>query len=119
MPARISTFFGRFGFKNPSESKASAVSKPNTLNKFFPYRDLKSSKYEIRLVTINPAPTLDDPIIAQLNHVILEDRPPYEALSYTWGSPEGPATITLNDHDFRVTQNLDAALRHFRLPNAP
>jgi len=119
MPARISTFFGRLGFKNPSESKTSAVSKPNTLNEFFPYRDLKSSKYEIRLVTINPAPTSSDPIIAQLNHVILEDRPPYEALSYTWGSPEGPATITLNDHDFRVTQNLHAALRHFRLLNAP
>jgi Heterokaryon incompatibility protein (HET) len=118
MPAQISTFFSRLGFKRPSKSKASAVNKPNTVNEFFPYRDLKS-KYEIRLVTINPASARNDPIVAQLNHVILEDRPRYEALSYTWGSLVRPETITLNGHDFRVTQNLDAALHDLRLPDEP
>jgi hypothetical protein len=81
MSARISTFFGRLGFKNTSESKASAVTKPNTINEFFLYRDLKS-KYEICLVIINPTSASNDPIIALLDHIILEDRPRYKALSY-------------------------------------
>ncbi|KAF4626322.1 hypothetical protein G7Y89_g11839 [Cudoniella acicularis] len=119
MLARFSNFIGRLGFKKPSESKDSAVNKPNTLNESFPYRDLKSSQHEIRLVIIQPAPTSNEPIIARLSHVTLGDRPLYEALSYTWGSPSDPATITLDDHDFRVTQSLHSALLHFRLPNAP
>lgn len=38
----------------------------------------------------------------------------YFALSYTWGSPENKATILLDGHEFKVTRNLEDALRSLR-----
>ena len=38
----------------------------------------------------------------------------YEALSYTWGSPEATETITCNDVDFPITENLFRALQALR-----
>ncbi|KAK2596333.1 hypothetical protein N8I77_013229 [Diaporthe amygdali] len=37
--------------------------------------------------------------------------PTYEALSYCWGSPGDPVTITVNERPFKVTRNLNAALK--------
>jgi hypothetical protein len=39
---------------------------------------------------------------------------PYNALSYTWGSTEKAATITVNGGMMRTTLNLYAALQHLR-----
>jgi ankyrin repeat protein len=43
-----------------------------------------------------------------------KDGMPYEALSYTWGSIEKAAQITVNGSTMRVTSNLYAALQHLR-----
>ncbi|KAF4624739.1 hypothetical protein G7Y89_g13429 [Cudoniella acicularis] len=40
---------------------------------------------------------------------------PYQALSYTWGSTENAAEITIKDCKMRVTENLHSALLHLRL----
>lgn len=40
---------------------------------------------------------------------------PYEALSYTWGSPETTRHIVLNGKRFSCTENLYSALRYLRL----
>ncbi|KAH8762780.1 ankyrin repeat-containing domain protein [Hyaloscypha finlandica] len=42
---------------------------------------------------------------------------PYNALSYTWGSTEKAATITVNSGTMHVTFNLHAALQHLRFQN--
>ena len=44
----------------------------------------------------------------------------YTALSYTWGDPTDPGLILLNNgYELPITQNLEAALRQFRLRTGP
>jgi hypothetical protein len=44
-----------------------------------------------------------------------DDRvPPFEALSYTWGTSISHNPMTVNGHPLTVTENLDVALRHLR-----
>ena len=43
------------------------------------------------------------------------DKIPYEALSYTWGSPERTFTIILNGKTLSITNNLYLALQYLRL----
>jgi hypothetical protein len=57
----------------------------------------------------------EDGISCSLEEVSLDERIQYEALSYCWGDQENPATITLNSHQFHVTQNLACALKYLRL----
>jgi hypothetical protein len=40
--------------------------------------------------------------------------PEFEALSYVWGDPLITRQIKLNSQPFRVTENLEAALRRLR-----
>ncbi|RKL38091.1 hypothetical protein BFJ72_g7553 [Fusarium proliferatum] len=44
--------------------------------------------------------------------------PPYEALSYVWGSKQDPRHIYINGNRFAVTQNLFEALAYLRLPDS-
>ncbi|CVL13465.1 hypothetical protein FPRO06_07799 [Fusarium proliferatum] len=44
--------------------------------------------------------------------------PPYEALSYVWGSKQDPRHIYINGNCFSVTQNLFEALAYLRLPDS-
>src|SRR6266536_3659309 len=44
----------------------------------------------------------------------LEGGIPYEALSYTWGSTEKAAKITVNGSTMHITSNLYVALQHLR-----
>ena len=53
-------------------------------------------------------------IEARLSIVSLDSKPRYEALSYVWGDPNVARTILLNGHTFRITENLEAALRRLR-----
>jgi hypothetical protein len=80
------------------------------------YRQLDSSKGEIRLVTILPGEGRDA-IKCTLDYTILRpNSSTYEALSYTWGSNHSRRSISLNDTPFHITKNLEVALRHLRLP---
>ena len=42
---------------------------------------------------------------------MLEEKPVYEALSYTWGDPEVTRPIWVNGVEMDVTLNLEVALR--------
>ncbi|KIM97244.1 hypothetical protein OIDMADRAFT_203967, partial [Oidiodendron maius Zn] len=80
----------------------------------FAYKALTDD--DIRLVTILPAPDFNDPIQCSLRHVSLENPPAYEALSYTWGDQSVTKPINLEGETIEVTDNLESALRHLRLP---
>jgi hypothetical protein len=47
-----------------------------------------------------------------------EQTPPYEALSYVWGSHEDPEFVSISGNRFAVTQNLFEALTYLRLPDS-
>jgi hypothetical protein len=55
-----------------------------------------------------------DDIQCELFEAWLEGGIPYDALSYTWGSPEKAAKITVNGSTMHVTLNLYTALQHLR-----
>lgn len=80
------------------------------------YRPVDSKSKEIRLVTIKKG-SGPDKIQCTLTHVSLEDPPPYEALSYVWGSQEERSEISLQGCDFSVTRNLGIALTSLRFAN--
>jgi hypothetical protein len=80
------------------------------------YRELADG--EMRLVSLLPASSFDDPINCTLHYATLQDPPPYEALSYTWGDAKITKPINLEHTHFEVTLNLEAALRHLRQPDA-
>ncbi|KAK5167776.1 uncharacterized protein LTR77_007475 [Saxophila tyrrhenica] len=85
------------------------------------YQRLNREKREIRLITIQP-PTADTDggaLTCGLNVVSLEQKPEYEALSYTWGSRADPEIITLAGKPMTVTKNLFAALSTLRRERAP
>lgn len=56
-------------------------------------------------------------LVCRLHVVSINEPPPFEALSYVWGSHEDPHVVTVDGHAFRVTQNLYAALHHLVLPD--
>ncbi|KAF5525567.1 Heterokaryon incompatibility protein 6, OR allele [Colletotrichum aenigma] len=71
-----------------------------------------------RLLLLNPG-SAEDPFEAHLELVHIEQAPPYEALSYTWGKPtEQPRDyIWLDGHSLPIKPNLEDALRSLRFPN--
>jgi hypothetical protein len=77
---------------------------------------------QIRLLELLPsAGGLDDALIGcNLRVVSLSDRPQYEAVSYVWGDPAaGRMPVEIAGNVIEVTTNLQVALRHLRLPDAP
>jgi hypothetical protein len=69
---------------------------------------------DIRILYIDPATEYFDPLFGKLVHVSLDDIT-YDALSYTWDSPELSSKITLDDGaDLAITSNLAQALRRIR-----
>jgi len=72
----------------------------------------------IRLMTLLPG-AFDDDIRITLKTSLLATwyKPTYEALSYTWGSPQNPVSIFVGasgDATLLVTQDLATALRYLR-----
>lgn len=72
-----------------------------------------SGSGSIRLIHLDRG-ALGDDISCTLHPSNLEEKPFYKALSYVWGDTSQTATITCNGQPFRVTSNLDAALRRLR-----
>lgn len=77
---------------------------------------------EIRLVALLPGKWSDD-VRCELFRVSIErpiKHPPYQALSYAWGTPGHRAShIQLNGCEFAVTVNLGKALRLLRDSDEP
>lgn len=78
------------------------------------YDDSPLHSNEIRLVKVLPG-EWTGPIHCELHRTSLSDTPKYYTLSYVWGSRRARREIFLNGRPFRVTVNLESALRHLRL----
>ncbi|KAK4111542.1 HET-domain-containing protein, partial [Canariomyces notabilis] len=65
------------------------------------------------VLTILPG-KMSDGIVCKLRNVSLADRPQYEALSYVWGDGKPEKVISVNGQKFKITANLEAALRRLR-----
>jgi hypothetical protein len=80
----------------------------------YPYRPLDLSRNEIRLLRKSDSPKVDGQVSYTLSHVSLDEKPQYEALSYTWCDEKGDAglnmSIIVDGHAILVTKNLEAAL---------
>jgi hypothetical protein len=110
----------------------------------YSYRPLDRSRKEIRLIfvvnqdeiqflaeTINADPEVSSdlasvrslegtyPVCCTIQHVSLEDKPAYAALSYTWGDANRMRRLVVEEDgrsfELRVTENLDSALRHIAI----
>lgn len=72
---------------------------------------------EIRLVILLPGQPSDD-ISIEITHVNLTDNPVYEALSYSWATQDGDAslsqTVYCRGRSMAITRNCEAALRCLR-----
>ena len=79
------------------------------------YFPLSPRTSHVRLLVLHPG-YFDDQISCGLIHLDLDRSPlrKFEALSYTWGDPCDCSPILLKGQDFRVTKNLEAALRNLR-----
>lgn len=55
-----------------------------------------------------------DPVSCQLLTFALSDLPPYEAISYTWGSHQTGGSIFLDGQRYRVTETLATMLEYLR-----
>ncbi|KAH8805255.1 heterokaryon incompatibility protein-domain-containing protein [Xylogone sp. PMI_703] len=78
------------------------------------YHPLDPLRHEIRLCRLAPAKDKAAALQCTLRKISIDDNVPFTALSYTWGSPANPATISVNGISFSVTRNLESALRHLR-----
>lgn len=87
------------------------------------YQPLNSEAREIRLLTLLPG-SLDSEIRITLKPATFTNDTDisFEALSYTWGSPEDPADIFVGENGYatiQVTRNLAEALPYLRYPDKP
>ncbi|KAM7208243.1 Heterokaryon incompatibility protein (HET) domain containing protein [Naviculisporaceae sp. PSN 640] len=73
------------------------------------YQPLDARKKEIRLLQLALNDGHDE-IICRLLTTTVEAAPPYEALSYTWGSANDRVPILVNGQALEVTRNLHQAL---------
>ncbi|KAF2098809.1 HET-domain-containing protein [Rhizodiscina lignyota] len=83
------------------------------------YSPLQSNLGEIRLLQLNPAGTVGAPLDCSLERAFLSSNPRFEALSYTWGEPGTEQIILLDGTEFRIRENLSAALRRLRHASQP
>ncbi|THV51616.1 hypothetical protein BGAL_0105g00010 [Botrytis galanthina] len=74
---------------------------------------------QIRILDILPHGGTDNtlPICCDITVVALSNNPQYEALSYCWGESNETVDIEVAGNPRSITTNLQAALRHLRLPN--
>jgi hypothetical protein len=95
----------------------------------FLYSPLVKEAHEIRLLTLLPG-AFSDPVFVVLHSTILSSDPtipipPFEARSYTWGSPDDPVRISVRNASssefghLAVTQNLAEALPYLRHEREP
>ncbi|KAF4996500.1 hypothetical protein FDECE_12416 [Fusarium decemcellulare] len=84
----------------------------------FSYSPISAERAEIRLLVIEPG-AWEEPLECRLQQAVLSEKPPYEALSYTWGDASDKRPITLNGYSWQVTANLECALRSLRQQDKP
>ncbi|KAH6718248.1 heterokaryon incompatibility protein-domain-containing protein [Leptodontidium sp. MPI-SDFR-AT-0119] len=77
-----------------------------------PYLQLEEG--QIRLLTLRQGSNHDEPIECEVYNYDLDNTPPYEALSYFWGTNQGTRVISVQGSPFRVREDLYTALCRLR-----
>lgn len=77
------------------------------------YRPLASSQI-FRLLILDPAGRVSDPVSIRLQSVERSTAPAYDAISYVWGDPGHRVTILCDGKPFGITFNLYWALVRIR-----
>lgn len=70
----------------------------------------------IRILTLQPG-SANEPLVCSLQPGRLDELPPYEAISYVWGSNTRDHEIACDEGKLHVTRNLHSALCALRLPS--
>ena len=78
--------------------------------KIFTHQPLKSTNSQIRLLRLHRTSIFGD-LKSEIKHFDLDAAPPYEAISYSWGTSERSHSILINNMPCRVTLNAEYALR--------
>lgn len=84
----------------------------------YEYQSLPDGHFA-RYLILQPATTDTEPFVCTLHTAHLDDIPPFEAISYVWGTPAKNQQITCNGKIISITANLFEALRQIRLINKP
>jgi hypothetical protein len=113
-----------FLFQQPCITPINFVGAMEQTQNDFKYEPLKEG--QIRLIKLHPAANRSDNIKCSIFPTFLkkDDAPrsdtdlQYEALSYFWGKAKDTQPILLEGQEFKVTINLNSALRHIRLSDA-
>ena len=72
----------------------------------------------IRILIIAPGSAEED-LRTRLVAVELDDKPAYEAISYTWGDPSDKTVLACNNTEVPIPWNLEKALRRLRHSSRP
>lgn len=78
-----------------------------------PHRPLSKDGKEIRIIKLLPAP-FSAPIECVLEHIILQPKADYEAVSYSWGTSPMRRCILLDGKPYEITPNLFDGLKYLR-----
>jgi len=71
-----------------------------------------------RILSLEPGKG-DEPLCGRLDIINVESAPPYDALSYTWGTGDPTNYIWIEGEPIPLRSNLEIALRALRLPSNP
>jgi hypothetical protein len=101
-----------------SDSRTSSISTmaPATANTY-EYTRLNGPQ-DIRLITLRPGAG-EEPLVLNIQHTSLNQRPSYKALSYVWVPQNSSHLVQCNDASLAVGGNLRDALRCLRKLDAP
>ncbi|EKG09890.1 Heterokaryon incompatibility [Macrophomina phaseolina MS6] len=83
------------------------------------YTPIPPGSRRFRILSLQPSESFSAEIVCTLTDASLDSPPEYEALSYVWGDPAKPNSVTLAGRRVGVTENLASALRHLRLASRP
>ncbi|KAK4539933.1 hypothetical protein LTR36_009975 [Oleoguttula mirabilis] len=83
------------------------------------WQPLSVERKEIRLLVLEPAPSLEDDIRATLHTVSLLENPEYRAVSYAWGERTDSIDIWRHAERTPVRVSLHGALRRLRHATEP
>ncbi|RMZ79075.1 hypothetical protein DV737_g3561, partial [Chaetothyriales sp. CBS 132003] len=81
---------------------------------YFQHERLRLSDQSIRLVQIQGSSSASDILSLRITQFSKLKRPPYTAISYTWGSSSQLLSIQINGRSFKIHLNLWHLLRHLR-----
>jgi len=79
-----------------------------------PYKPLDLGGKAIRVLKLFSSDDRNSEIRCQIEHVDLDTKPVYEALSYTWGDANDRREIQIDGIQVSVTANLETALHYLR-----